>query len=334
MAYTPHLPDVLSRIAPPHTLRFMIIGAPKCATSSLQLLLNGHPEIFMPDLKELHFFNSDMSHRGIISETEYIQLFSRVTSTHKAVGEASVWYLFSKVAVPEIVAQWPDTKFIVGLRDPADLAFSLHQQLFNSLAENEPSFRKAWQLQSERRAGQSIPDGCPDPCILDYERTCSLGSQVDRLLHIVPHENVFFYTIKEIERDASSIYKSALDFLGIDPDGRDEFPHSNARAELRSRRLHRLIWKIAELKRKLGLPHFNLNIMQRILDANKALPRRPEDPEDIAFLQETVFPFFESEREKLANLLDAIAGRPSLARNRTICSIPDVTSPLGDPPCP
>ena len=37
---------------------FIISGFPKCGTTSLHYYLSEHPEIYMPDQKELHFFTN------------------------------------------------------------------------------------------------------------------------------------------------------------------------------------------------------------------------------------------------------------------------------------
>ena len=37
---------------------FIISGFPKCGTTSLHYYLSEHPDIYMPDQKELHFFTN------------------------------------------------------------------------------------------------------------------------------------------------------------------------------------------------------------------------------------------------------------------------------------
>ena len=38
---------------------FYIVGAAKCGTTALYEYLSGHPSVFMPKLKEPHFFAHD-----------------------------------------------------------------------------------------------------------------------------------------------------------------------------------------------------------------------------------------------------------------------------------
>ena len=39
---------------------FFIVGAPKCGTTALYEYLRPHPNIFMPKVKEPHFFATDL----------------------------------------------------------------------------------------------------------------------------------------------------------------------------------------------------------------------------------------------------------------------------------
>ena len=79
---------------------FFIIGAPKCGTTALYEYLRTHPRVFMPQIKEPHYFAADFpTYRTIHTEPEYLRLFSPARPEQTAVGEASVFYLFSQVAV-------------------------------------------------------------------------------------------------------------------------------------------------------------------------------------------------------------------------------------------
>ena len=77
---------------------FFIIGAPKCGTTALARYLSEHNDIFMCQPKEPNYFSSDLPMRqpGVESIDEYLNLFSDADDSCKAVGEASVWYLYSK----------------------------------------------------------------------------------------------------------------------------------------------------------------------------------------------------------------------------------------------
>src|SRR4051812_29453240 len=100
---------------------FFIVGAPKCGTTALYEYLASHPYVFMPKTKDPHFFCEDMvGSRHAADLKDYLALFSDA-GPDQIVGEASVWYLFSEVAISKIFALRPDAKFIVMLRDPVEV---------------------------------------------------------------------------------------------------------------------------------------------------------------------------------------------------------------------
>jgi hypothetical protein len=97
---------------------FIIIGSQKCATSSLYEALRHHPDIFLPDLKEPHFFSSQEKYcRGI---EWYSQIFSRIQEA-KVVGEASTSYTMylQRPEIPvRIATHLPHAKLIYITRHP------------------------------------------------------------------------------------------------------------------------------------------------------------------------------------------------------------------------
>ena len=127
-----------------------IIGAPKCGTTAKAHYLSEHPDVFMCPEKEPHYFNTDLNYKRGKSDDleEYLNLFSGATE-EKIVGEASVWYLYSKEAVRNILEFNPNAKFIIMVRNPIKMAPSLHQQLFYNGRETEKDFNKAWCLQTK-----------------------------------------------------------------------------------------------------------------------------------------------------------------------------------------
>ena len=106
---------------------FFLIGGPKCGTTSLQEYLAQNPKIFMCTPKEPCYFDSDLPWPDSPkTEREYMRLFENANDSHMAVGEASTNYLYSAVAVEKILRFNPCAKFIVMVRNPIDMAISLH----------------------------------------------------------------------------------------------------------------------------------------------------------------------------------------------------------------
>jgi hypothetical protein len=105
---------------------FLIVGAPKCGTTSLYAYLQQHPDVYMSLLKEPRYFPCFgvlPGERVVRDRAEYKQLFDGV-KTERAIGEASPHYLHAPEAAARIAAELPDAKIIVSLRNPADRAYS------------------------------------------------------------------------------------------------------------------------------------------------------------------------------------------------------------------
>jgi len=118
----------------------------------MSIWLSEHPHIFMSPMKEPHFFNGD-DRQAVGTLDRYEALFCSAREEHLAVGEASVWYLSSAEAVPAILRYQPEAKFVVMIRNPIEMAPSLHGEMVLSGHECEWRFSTAWTLQDERRQG-------------------------------------------------------------------------------------------------------------------------------------------------------------------------------------
>ncbi len=104
---------------------FMIIGAAKCGTTSLYKYLNYHPQILLPNKKELRFFDKNFQ-RGY---GWYLAQFPSICDRPELLtGEASPSYLFSPHVAQRIKDFAPRTKLIVMLRNPVDRAISNYYQ--------------------------------------------------------------------------------------------------------------------------------------------------------------------------------------------------------------
>lgn len=97
---------------------FLVIGAPKCGTTSLCLLLAEHPDVFMCDPKEPRFFSHDEFYgRGL---GWYQSLFAQVKA-QKAVGEGSTSYSVAtrdRISAQRICRHIPHAKLIYCVRHP------------------------------------------------------------------------------------------------------------------------------------------------------------------------------------------------------------------------
>lgn len=140
---------------------FLIVGAAKAGTTSLYYYLKEHPEIFLPERKELRFF-SDMPgnfkgpgdenvNRTIIKSIKEYKKFYENVRNEKAIGDISPEYLyyFNK-SIKNIKNILGDPKIIIILRNPIDRAFS-HYLYFVRDGREIFSFEEALKSEEMRK---------------------------------------------------------------------------------------------------------------------------------------------------------------------------------------
>lgn len=244
----------LSSNLPMKKPNFFIIGAPKCGTTSLVSWLSRHPSIFMSPIKEPHHFNSDDGHCLTPRREDYECLFSGANESQRAVGEASVWYLYSKVAVDAIEHySGRQARYVVCLRNPVEMAPSLHAEQLVGGNESESSFEEAWRLQEERKGGKNIPINCHAPAHLLYGEVCSLGARVADLLNKVPEERVHFILLDDISSRPCQVLQDLEIFLDVEPALPYVIPKINGSKKIRSQFIHTFIGAGAAFKKRIGL---------------------------------------------------------------------------------
>lgn len=286
---------------------FFIIGAPKCGTTSMWAWLSEHPNVYMSAVKEPQFYSSDLDMSSVPSAQKYEQLFRGANDQHIAVGEASTSYLYSQVAVLRIEREHPGAKYIVMVRNPVEMARSLHEQWLFSGHEHIRDFETAWRLTPERRRPRRLTRRRREPRWRQrhYQSLCRLGEQLERLFAVVPRERVLVLVLDDVRQNPRREYLRVLDFLGVPDDGRREFPVHNPAREHRWPALGtaiRGVGIVARLvKRGLGIPTYKGTGVLNAIDGFNAR-YRPRAPM-AAHLRRELVDYFWTDVEKLSRLM-------------------------------
>lgn len=108
---------------------FLIIGAPKCGTTSLYGYLVQHPSVLPAMCKEVRFFDQ-FSHkplgwyRGHFPTRWAVRRAEKDVGGRVLTGEATPTYLMLDVAPGRAYDVAPEAKLIAVLRNPVDRAYS------------------------------------------------------------------------------------------------------------------------------------------------------------------------------------------------------------------
>lgn len=224
--------------------QFFIAGYPKAGTTSLYDYLGSHPGVFLPEVKEPHYFTEDYpGAREVTTKADYLALY-RNASVEQQRGDASASVIHSEVALDSILAHSPQAKFIVLVREPVAAVRSFHGELLHNLNEDVTDFERAWRLQAARAEGGDIPATCREPRFLQYREIFHYRDQLPAFFDKMPADQRLVLVFEEFFADPRAGYLQVLDFLGLEDDGRTEFGAVN------SARRHRFRW-LAETHRRL-----------------------------------------------------------------------------------
>jgi hypothetical protein len=221
---------------------FFIVGAPKAGTDLLYYQLDRHPEIYMSPLKEpcyfsteirIHNFDPSLQQQvelaaaslrryldagaetkrfgGIVSElSDYQNLFARAEH-EKAIGEASVCYLWSETAAPAIAKMLPHARIIIVLMDPAERAFHQYLKSFSD-GTVDHSFRRHVEIAMTNIHG-------PGSKVCPFHPFLALGEyaqQVERYLKHFPTRQLSISLYEDTQTNYSQWFSGLLSFLGVD----------------------------------------------------------------------------------------------------------------------
>lgn len=107
---------------------FLVIGAEKGGTTWLHTQLKKHPDIFLPNSKEVHFFNkynsNFVAHDYFKFGLNWYCNFFKDYKKQKAIGEVTPMYICDAEAPLRIKQTLPDVKLIAILRNPVQRAYS------------------------------------------------------------------------------------------------------------------------------------------------------------------------------------------------------------------
>ncbi len=187
---------------------FLIIGQMRAATSTLYQYLQRHPQIYMPEIKELRFFNHDLDApdradlvpRGLpVTLEDYAAHFANAPESSLK-GEASPQYVDSLVAAQQIREILPDARLICCLRNPVDRIYSLFLLNLRGGAKRE-SFNE-WFVRSK------------DEWLVQRTFTCE---SLARFYALFPREQIKIVLFEELTSAPQATVSGLFTWLGVDP---------------------------------------------------------------------------------------------------------------------
>jgi hypothetical protein len=285
---------------------FFIVGAPKSGTTAMYEYLRHHPDLFLPETKELRFFGSDLIIRDRPKRAlgEYLSFFAGAKASQQ-IGTAYVWYLFSQTAAAEIAAFAPNARIVIMLRQPADMLYSLHSEHLSNGNEDLHSFEEALAAEANRRAGRRIPRHAHLPQGLLYSDTAKYAEQVQRYFTVFGRDRVHVILYDDFADDTAGSYRETLRFLQVRHDFTlPRFEVINPNKRVRSEAVRHLLARPPQLPRRMIRAAVPSMVRRAIYELAKRLnATTPERPPLADETRQYINGMFREEVERLGDLL-------------------------------
>lgn len=216
-----------------------IVGAPKCATTSMLRYLGQHPEVHDHPQAECDFFlNPEEFERGWPAARERYYPKDPGPPVHLALKRALM--LYDQGSLERLAQHNPRVVVTAMLRNPADRAFSAYKYARLRGWQKPESFESAIE-----------PELVNGP-VRDVDRHGAGGYlstgvyvwHVQRLLEVFPREQVHLFTTEEVASagDGGTVWKTLFASIGVDTEFVPEYEvRHNVGAEPRSERLAQIL---------------------------------------------------------------------------------------------
>ena len=195
---------------------FFILGAGRSGSTYLYYLLRQHPDIFLTKPKEPAFFCKPF--QRIKNPIDYFELYDSV-SNEVIKGEASHAYLSNPATSKILKALFPESKFVVILRNPANRAYSLYHWMRRRGYEYINTFEAALEAEELRYNSSRFMNNCPQYFYNSlYFRSGLYGEQLQRYFSIFSKQQFHIIKFEEFIADPGSHLHEVFRFLGVDQD--------------------------------------------------------------------------------------------------------------------
>jgi hypothetical protein len=202
---------------------FLVVGAPRAATTSMHYYLAQHPEIVMSTTKEPNYFLFDHSGsrpvpfvandprivaKSVTDTTAYQRLFR--VGAQPAVGEASPLYLYTRETPSQVVSTVPDMRIIAIVREPVERAYSHFVYVNDTLGE-----RATAAFEAAVEAEQDAPDEPYRPGS-HWLRLGRYRRQLERWLEVVDRSRLLVLSYDDMIGATGDALARTCRFLGVE----------------------------------------------------------------------------------------------------------------------
>lgn len=189
---------------------FLVLGGMRCGSTTLYNALKNHPDLYLPEQKELHFFDGRNDELGKDLEA-YKSLFTRAKK-NQLCAEVTPDYLSCKNSFQNIQNTFDQLKCVVILREPIARAVS-HYRLSIAAGFEVLSIDDAFQQEQERlKQRNEIAD-----IYHSYLERSDYLAGLDRYASAFGQQNLHVMFLEELNRSPELALNQLCGFLNITP---------------------------------------------------------------------------------------------------------------------
>jgi hypothetical protein len=201
---------------------FLIVGAQKGGTHALVTFLRKHPRIFIPPVREAHFFDRTRKYQTDLESrcpfATYHELFESA-EPGQLWGEATPIYMFLPFVAERIFRYNPAAKLIFLLRNPVHRAYSAYKMERSRQWETWPfTLAVALEPMRLRLATRHLDDDLHPVRVHSYLSRGFYAQQVEGFLRLFPRQNCLFIKSEDLLSEHESTMRRVFGFLEVDAD--------------------------------------------------------------------------------------------------------------------
>lgn len=207
---------------------FLVIGTQKGGTTSLHHLLTRHSGIFLPAVKEVHYFSQHF-HQNLQWYAQHYQ----DAKPGQLRGDITPFYLFHLAVPARIRSVLPRVKMIALLRDPVERTLS---QYFHARRNGyeQLELEEALKAEEARTIGADAVVMAPDGIHYSYQKHTYLSrsrydEQLQRYLELFPRRQILVLRSEDLFSFTEQCWDDLLSFIDAAPLPLPApLPHSNS----------------------------------------------------------------------------------------------------------
>lgn len=180
---------------------FFILGAAKCGTTSLANNLRAHPDVFIPEIKEVRFFDTEPSWAQGLA---WYERFYEPAGGERALGDATPSYLYLPVVPPRLLhTVGGSARHVALLRDPVDRTYSHYWHRYREGEE-----LRSFDAVLDEELGGAEGWG--------YVGRSRYAEQLRRYVDAFGRESIHVALFEEYVADPGAVYAAICRHLGVD----------------------------------------------------------------------------------------------------------------------